>query len=375
MTRAKLMQGNEACVLGALAAGVSFFAGYPITPSTEITEVFSRKLPKAGGIFMQMEDEIASIAAVIGASCTGRKALTATSGPGFSLKQENIGFAAIAEIPCTIVNIMRVGPSTGMPTISSQGDVMQARWGTHGDHPVIVLSPNSVDEIYHEIIRGVGLSEKYRVPVIILIDEIIGHLRERVETDVDNGIKITDRKRPVPGEDFLPFENTGDGIPPFADFGMGYRYHITGLMHDEAGFPTINPEVVDKFVRRLNGKLDKHYDDIVKVAEVETADADILIVAYGCVSRSAEEATARMRKSGRKVGLMRPVTLWPFPEKEIYKAASGKKAVIVPEMNMGQFVREVERVFPDKDRVFPLNRVDGRIITPQQIIDLVEEIS
>ena len=374
MADAKLLAGNEASVFGALAAGVRFFAGYPITPSTEIANIFARELPKVGGKFMQMEDEIASMGAVIGASCAGMKAITATSGPGFSLKQENIGFASEAEIPCVIIDVMRYGPSTGLPTTSSQGDFMQARWGTHGDHAIIVIAPYTAREAYRETGRAVNLSEQYRIPVIILMDEIIGHLRERVEFKAEDIVTDAKRKGPTPGAPYLPYEETDDLIPPFADFGEGYRYHITGLIHDKTGFPTNDPETVDRVMRRMNGKLDRYRDEIVRVKYVDVEDADILIIAFGSVARSAEEVVRSMKKAGKRVGLLRPVTLWPFPDKEIRQAASGKRAVVVPEMNLGQMVREVERAIAGVAPIYPLNKIDGELITPHEIIDLIEEI-
>ena len=374
MADAKLLAGNEACVFGALAAGVRFFAGYPITPSTEIANIFARELPKVSGKFMQMEDEIASMGAVIGASCAGVKAITATSGPGFSLKQENIGFASEAEIPCVIINVMRYGPSTGLPTTSSQGDFMQARWGTHGDHAIIVTAPYTAREAYRETGRAVNLSERYRIPVIILLDEIIGHLRERVEFKEEDIVTDVKRKGPTPGVPYLPYEGTDDLIPPFANFGEGYRYHVTGLIHDETGFPTNDPETVDQVMRRMNSKLDRYRDEIVRVRYVDVENADILIIAFGSVARSAEEVVRSMKKAGKRVGLLRPVTLWPFPDREIRAAASGKKAVIVPEMNLGQMVREVERAVSGETPIYPLNKIDGQLITPHEISDLIEEI-
>ena len=374
MIQARLLQGNEACVRGALAAGVRFFAGYPITPSTDITELFSRELPRLGGRFIQMEDELSSIAAAIGASLTGTKSITATSGPGFSLKQENLGFAAAAEIPLVIINVMRGGPSTGMPTLPSQGDVMQARWGTHGDHPVIVTVPYVASEIYRETARAVNLSERYRVPAIVLLDETVAHVRERVLEEKLTTGAIADRKGPVPGKRYLPYEHTEDMVPPFAAFGSGYRYHMTGLTHDETGFPSVEAGELDRFQRRLNGKLEKHYEDIVRVSEIEVDDAEVVVVSYGSTARSAEDAVLRMRKEGIPVGLFRPITLWPFPERELESALSGARAVIVAEQNFGQMAREVERFVCDRKMVHRLNRVDGRMITPRQIEDMVKEV-
>ncbi len=372
MADIQLLSGNDACVLGALAAGVRFFAGYPITPSTEIANAFARELPKIGGLFMQMEDEIAGMGAIIGASCTGMKVITATSGPGFSLKQENIGFAALAEIPCVIINVMRYGPGTGLPTNPSQGDFMQARWGTHGDHPTIVIAPYTAREAYRETARAVNLAEKYRVPVIVLIDEILGHLRERVEFQDEDKVEEVSRKGPEPGKPYLPYGETGDGIPPFANFGEGHRYHITGLIHDERGFPTNNPVVVDRVMRRVHGKIEQHRRDIERTRFIETDDAEVLIVAFGSVARSAEETVRAMRKAGQAVGLIRPVTVWPFPYDDIRKAAEGKKAVIVPELNMGQMVGEVERAVAGQAPVIPMNRIDGLLITPRQIGETIE---
>ncbi|OPL12469.1 MAG: 2-oxoglutarate ferredoxin oxidoreductase subunit alpha [delta proteobacterium MLS_D] len=374
MAEAKLLSGNDACVQGALAAGVRFFAGYPITPSTEIANAFARELPGRGGIFMQMEDEIASMGAIIGASCTGTKAVTATSGPGFSLMQENIGYAAVAEIPCVIINVMRYGPSTGLPTSPSQGDFMQTRWGPHGDHPVIVIAPYTAREAYRETGRAVNLSERYRVPVIVLMDEILGHLRERVEFRDEDLVQEINRKGPDPDSTFLPYEYTEDGVPPFANFGTGYRYHITGLIHDETGFPTNNPVEVDRIMRRVNEKIELHRRDIARTQFVEVDDADILVVAFGSVARSAHEAVRTLRQEGKAVGMVRPVTVWPFPDEDIRKAAAGKKAVIVPEMNLGQMVREVERVVAGTVPVHALNRIDGLLITPQEMRDLIEDI-
>ena len=374
MAEAVLLSGNDACAQGALAAGVRFFAGYPITPSTEIANAFARELPRIGGVFMQMEDEIASMGAIIGASCTGMKAITATSGPGFSLKQENIGYAALAEIPCVVVNVMRYGPSTGLPTYPSQGDFMQARWGTHGDHPVIVIAPYTARETYRETGRAVNLAEKYRVPVIVLIDEILGHLRERVEFRDEDIVREVNRKEPESDKPYLPFQETEDGIPPFANFGTGHRYHITGLVHDETGFPTNNPVVVDRIMRRVHGKIERHREDIERTIFVETDDAEVLIVAFGSVARSAHEAVRVMRKTGKPVGLIRPVTVWPFPHKDIARLAQGKRAVIVPEMNLGQMVGEVERAIAGAAPVIPINRIDGLLIRPDEISDIIEEI-
>ena len=312
----QLIQGNRACTLGALAAGCRFFAGYPITPSSEIAEFMSRELPRLGGKFLQMEDEIASIAAVIGASVGGLKAMTATSGPGFSLMQENIGYAVVAEIPCVIVNVMRTGPSTGLPTSPSQGDVMQARWGTHGDHPIIALSPGSVLEAFEMTVTAFNFAERYRTPVILLMDEVVGHMRERVELPMVRPEEIVNREMPtVPPEWYEPFGNPASDVPPLAPFGEGYRYHITGLLHDARGFPTSRQDEVQSWLDRVFGKIDRHMDEIALWEEDGVEDALVAVVAYGSTARSARQAIKMARaRYGRKVGLLRLKTLWPFPE-------------------------------------------------------------
>ncbi len=372
---ARLMQGNEAVAEGALAAGVRFFAGYPITPSTEVAEIMAERLPKLGGKFIQMEDEIASIAAVIGASLAGVKAITATSGPGFSLMQENIGFAAMAEVPCVIVNVQRSGPSTGMPTAPAQGDVMQARWGTHGDHPVIVLSPSSVREAYDLAVRAVNLAEKYRVPVILLMDEVIGHLRERVVLPHPEELEIINRREPEesPG-DYHPYRAGDDGVPRPASFGTGYRYHVTGLAHDEKGAPTNDPATAEKLLRRLHDKLEKNIEDIITDDGKYLEDAEIVVLAYGACARPAKQAVKEARKQNIKAGLYRPVTIWPFPVRKLEKIAERAKYIIVPEMNLGQLRLEVERVVRGRVPVTGVNRVNGELIPPGDILAAIQEV-
>ncbi len=368
------IQGNAACALGAIAAGCRFYAGYPITPSSEIAEKMAAELPKVGGTFIQMEDEIGSMAATVGASLGGVKAMTATSGPGFSLKQENLGYAAITETPCVIVNVMRGGPSTGMPTRPAQGDIMQARWGTHGDHPVIVLAPHTVREIYEETIRAFNLAEALRVPVVVLFDEIIGHLVETVEIAQPAPEELVERKWAAgPREEYLPYAAGEDMIPAMARPGDGYRVHTTGLTHDERGFPTQDPEKVTAFMDRLLGKLERHRGLIERNELVETDDADVLILAIGTPARAAKSAIRELRAEGVKAGLFRPVTLWPFPEEAFRAAAAGRKAVIVPEMNMGQLVLEAERLVPEGVTVRGLNRYDGEAITPAMLVEAVKE--
>lgn len=372
---ARLMQGNEAIVEGALAAGARFFAGYPITPSTEIAEILSDKLPTLGGKYIQMEDELGSMAAVIGASLTGLKSMTATSGPGFSLKQENLGFAAMAEVPCVVVNVQRFGPSTGIPTAPAQGDVMQARWGTHGDHSIIALCPDSVQESYSLTVKAFNLSEKFRTPVIILTDEVIGHLRERVCLPQPGDLPVVNRKKPPAGlKDYKPYQPGEDGVPVVANFCEGYRFHVTSLVHDESGAPSTNPVVTDKLINRLHDKLMNNLDEIVLSESCQTDDAEIIIVAYGAVSRSARRAVKEARAEGVKAGLFRPITIWPFPEKEIASLSRKARAIIVPEMNMGQYRLEIERAAQGNTKVTGVNKVTGELITPSEILAAIKSL-
>lgn len=374
-SKIRLMQGNEACVEGAIAAGMKFYAGYPITPSTEIAELSAERLPLSGGKFMQMEDEIGGMAAVIGASLTGAKSMTATSGPGFSLKQEGIGYAAIAEVPCVIVNVQRGGPSTGMPTSPAQGDVMQARWGTHGDHPIITLTPSSVGETFDLTVKAFNMAERYRTPVILLMDEVIAHMREKVQLPALSEIEITDRKRPCCStEEYLPYRPDEDLISPMADFCTGYRYHVTGLIHDETGFPSNNGAEADKLIRRLSEKIELHKDEILLWEEENTKDAEIIILSYGCTARSSRSAMKTLRSEGIKAGIFRPITIWPFPEKRIRELAEKVKCIIVPEMNLGQLVLEVERICNNLIEVKRLNKVNGEMIYPDEIVKKIKEV-
>jgi len=372
-----LMQGNEACAHGAMYAGCTFFGGYPITPSTEVAEVLSNELPKVGGKFIQMEDEIAAMASVLGASLTGAKVLTATSGPGVSLKQELIGYACIAEIPCVIINVMRGGPSTGMPTGPGQSDVQQAKWGTHGDHATIALVPASVQEIFTETVRAFNLAEKYRMPVQVLYDEIVGHMRERIEFPEAGELEIINRTLPtVPPEQYKPYDTSFGDVPPLAAFGSGYRFHVTGLNKAQDGFPTTKAEYVDaeerRQVRKVEGEVARAQIELNE--EYLTEDADILVFAYGSTSRSARYAVNELRKEGIKAGLFRPITLWPFPEKRISALGKQVKAIIVPEMNLGQMNLEVERVVKGSCPVISIGRVDGEPLNPGQIIAQVKEV-
>lgn len=376
-TGPRLLQGNEACVEGALAAGLRFFAGYPITPSTEIAEICSLRLPQVGGTFLQMEDEIASMAAVCGASLAGLKAMTATSGPGFSLKQENLGFAAEAEIPCVVVNVQRVGPSTGMPTSPAQGDVMQARWGRHGDHEMVVLCPSSVMEAYTLTITAFNVAEELRTPVVLLMDEIVGHLREKVTLGSSQDLSVVNREKPsCPKEQYKPY-GAGQGrlpdVPPLAAFGDGYRFHVTGLTHGEDGFPTNNPKVGERQILRIVQKIASRRDELARFEEVSMEDAEVVVVAYGGTARSAKKAVRDARAEGIKAGLLRVITLWPFPETRVAKLREmGLKAVIVPEMNMGQYVLPVKRVIGDACPVIPLNKVAGQFIEPKDILEAIK---
>jgi len=375
MMKAELLQGSEACVKGAIAAGCKFFAGYPITPASEIAHGMAYEIPRIGGNFIQMEDEIASMGAIIGASLAGVKSMTATSGPGFSLMQENIGFASITETPCVIVNVMRGGPSTGVPTRPSQGDVMQARWGTHGDHPIIVLAPSSVVECYTLTIEAFSLSEKYRTPVIVLIDEIIIHMREKVRLPSAGEITLVERIKPTePPEWFIPYRDPGTGVPPMSAFGDGYRYHVTGLVHDERGYPTTRPDEVGPFIRRLFHKISRDINKLQWGDEYYTEDSTVNIIAYGSVARAALRAVKEARAEGMKVGLLKLQILFPFIRRRVTGLLERSNTVLVPEMNMGQISREVKRVNQGKCRVETLNIVTYEPISPQQILQKIKEI-
>jgi 2-oxoglutarate ferredoxin oxidoreductase subunit alpha len=372
LTGVHFMNGDIACAEGAIAAGCRFFAGYPITPATEIAEHLSQRMPETGGIYVQMEDEIASMAAIIGASYTGLKAMTATSGPGFSLMQENIGLAVMTEAPCVIVDVMRGGPSTGQPTMPGQQDVMQAKWGSHGDYEIIALSPSSVQEMFDLTVEAFNLSETYRVPTMLMADEVVGHMWERVVIPKGEDVRILNRKKPnVPREGYLPFMPGDDLVPPMACFGDGFSFHATGLTHDERGYPqTTNSEVQAKLVTRLCDKIRKNADKIVKVQDVMLEDADVVVFAYGIVARAALSAVRQARKEGIKAGLMRPITLWPFPESHVVQVAKNADAVVVPEMNCGQLVREVQRAAKSTEVVF-LPKLGEDPHTPMEILEAI----
>ncbi len=365
-----LLQGNEAVVEGALASGCSFFAGYPITPATEISEILSYRLPQTGGTFIQMEDEIASMGAVIGASLAGAKSMTATSGPGFSLMQENIGFACMAEVPCVVVDVMRAGPSTGNPTAPSQGDVLQARWGTHGDHPMIVLCVSTVLDCFEMTVRAFNFSEKYRIPVILLSDEIVAHTREAVVLPLPGDYEIINRTQPdSPPEWYVPYGDNTRGVPPMPAFGDGYRYHVTGLMHDTHGFPTTRSDETQALMERLHRKIRQDFRDIQITEAFMMDDADVAVVAYGSVSRSGRRAVLDARTAGIRAGLLQLKTLFPFPRKDVEEILKKCRGVVVPEMNMGQISREVKRVNNGYSLVKSYNRVDGQFITPGEILE------
>ena len=376
MAKAVLMQGNEAAVEGAIAAGMRFFAGYPITPSTEIAEQSALRLPQEGGKFMQMEDEISSIAAVLGASAAGMKAMTATSGPGFSLMQENIGYGAMAEIPCVIVDVQREGPSTGLATSPSQGDYMQARWGTHGDHPVIALSPSSVLETYTLIIRAFNLAEKYRTPVIFLMDEIVGHMREGVELPNPRDLIINRRKMSFHdgANKQCYFVPEGQYVPAMKPFGQGERYNITGIAHDVSGFPVNSNEIAGELVTRLLDKVEKNADDICRVEEYAMDDAETAVVCFGGTARAVMDAVLEARAAGRKVGMFRPITVWPFPEKLLKARLPQLKSILMVEHNHGQMLLEVQRTIAGALPVGFLGRVDGTVISPADILAKLEEM-
>ena len=371
---AKLLMGNEACAEGALAAGISFFGGYPITPSNEICEIMSNRLPSIGGKFIQMEDEISGMASIIGASIGGLKSMTATSGPGFSLMQENLGFASMAEVPCVIVNVMRGGPSTGLPTQPSQGDIMQARWGTHGDHVIIALCPSSVKEVFDLTITATNLAEKYRTPAILLIDEVIGHMREKVVLPQLESIEIIDRGKPTcPPEWYRPFEDNKSGVPLMATFGDGYRYHITGLTHDDMGFPTTKPDEVNALMQRHFRKIRQGFDDILLYENFLMEDATSVIVAYGAMYRTAKTAVLDLRKEGHKIGLLKLTTIWPFPKIAFENMPDQVEELFVPEMNMGQLFREVVRVNRGKRLTHKINKVTGELMTPEEIVYKIKQ--
>jgi len=370
------VQGNEACVEGALYAGVDFFAGYPITPSTEIAELLSARLPQKGGKFIQMEDEIASMCAIIGASLTGNKVMTATSGPGFSLKQEAIGYACMAEIPCVIANVQRGGPSTGNPTHVSQGDINQARWGTHGDHSIIALTASNHQDIFAITVEAFNLAETYRTPVILLLDEAVGHMREKLVIPETGALPIVDRLRTSLGKDvdYHPYLPREDGRLPMSDFGAEHRYNVTGLYHDMWGFPSNNPTVVNQLLRHLVDKIDNNVHAITRYKEHYLEDARYVLVSYGSSARSAIHLAEERREKGERIGVLELQSLWPFPTEIVRQKCARARAILVVEMNLGQVMAQVRAAVEKPRRVFLANRIDGKLITPQDIKKLLRVI-
>ena len=373
MSEEFFIQGNEACAKGAIKAGCRFFAGYPITPSTEVAETLARELPKVGGSFVQMEDEIASVGAIIGGSWGGTKSMTATSGPGISLMQENIGYAFITETPIVIVDVQRGSPSTGQPTMAAQGDMMQARWGSHGDYEPIALSPSSVQEFFDFTIRAFNLAEEYRTPVFVMADEIIGHMREKIT--VEEGIEIVARKMPEDKDNYLPFKNVENGTNPMPAFGEGFNIHVTGLTHDERGYPdTNNPDTHHNLVQRLCNKILNNKDKICSVQSESCEDADNVIVSYGAPVRSVVEAVQKARAEGKKLGYIKLDTPWPFPDEQVKELASNASDVFVVELNLGQMYYEVERVLDSSVNVHLIGKTGGLMPTPDEILSRINEM-
>jgi 2-oxoglutarate ferredoxin oxidoreductase subunit alpha len=374
LTGEHFIHGDAACAEGGIAAGCRFFAGYPITPATEIAERMARRLPEVGGVYIQMEDEIGSMAAILGASWGGVKAMTSTSGPGFSLMQENIGLGMMTETPCVVVNIQRGGPSTGLPTLVGQADVMQARWGSHGDYGTIALAPSSPQECFDLTVHAFNLSEIYRQPVLVLGDEVVGHMTEKVVIPRREDLKVVERGKPHQRpEEYLPFDTAGPMPAPMAVVGQGYHVHVTGLTHDERGYPVITADVQERNIRHLVDKIRKNADKIIRVDTVGLDDAQVVVVAYGCTARVGRQAVEDLRSRGHKVGLLRLVTLWPFPSSLIRSLAGRVKAFIVPEINYGQMAYEVERTAQGKAETVLMALMGGSIHTPEEIAEAVGE--
>ncbi|WP_028319539.1 2-oxoacid:acceptor oxidoreductase subunit alpha [Desulfobulbus elongatus] len=374
--KVRFVQGNEACVEGALYAGLSFYAGYPITPSTEIAELLAERLPARGGRFIQMEDEIASMCAIIGASLTGNKVMTATSGPGFSLKQEAIGYACMAEIPCVIVNVQRGGPSTGNPTHVGQGDINQARWGTHGDHNIIALTASNHQDVFAMTVEAFNMAETYRTPVVLLFDEVIGHMREKLLVPEPGELPLVERLRTsVPKDvDYHPYLPREDGRLPMSDFGGEHRYNVTGLYHDMWGFPTSNPKMVSELLRHLIDKIDNRVHEITRHKEHFLEGARYVLISYGASARSAIHLARERRARGERIGVIELQSLWPFPREMIREKCREAKAVLVVEMNMGQMLAQVRAAVADPEKVFLANRVDGKLIAPADIKQVLRVI-
>ena len=374
LTGEHFLNGDVACAEGALAAGCRFFAGYPITPATEIAEHMSKRLPQVGGVFIQMEDEISAMAAILGASCAGAKSMTATSGPGFSLMMENIGLGITMETPCVLVNVQRAGPSTGLPTLGAQGDMMQARWGSHGHYEIIALAPASPQEIFYQTITAFNLSETYRLPVLIMADEIVGHLSERVIIPDSSKIKLRSRPRPKGRKDrFLPYRPGANGVAPMAHAGEGYMVHYTGLTHDEKGYPVMTAEAQAEMVDRITGKIRKNLDRIIQVERYRLEDAEVALISYGISTRSSLAAVDEAREQGIKAGLLRLLTVWPFPEDMVRELAKRVKGLITVELNLGQIHLEVQRCAEGRAPVVLVGHAGGSVITPEEIVEKIKE--
>jgi len=372
----RFIQGNEVCVEAALYAGLNFFAGYPITPSTEIAEHLSLRLPQIKGRFIQMEDEIASVCAIIGASLTGCKVMTATSGPGFSLMQEGLGYAIMAEIPCVIINVQRGGPSTGLPTSVSQGDVGQALWGTHGDHAIIAMTASNHQDIFAMTVHAFNMAETYRTPVILLFDEVTGHMRERLVIPEPGEFPLVDRLRTSvkEGVDYHPYLPREDGRLPMSDFGGKHRYNVTGLAHDMWGFPSNNPSVVQGLLRHLVDKINNNSHNITRYNEYEMEDARTVLISYGSSARSALHVVKNRRARGERIGLLELQTLWPFPFGLVRQKCADAKYIVVVEMNMGQILQPVRMAVDNPEKVYLANRIDGVFITPTDIKNILRII-
>ncbi len=370
-----LIQGNEAVVEGAIAAGCKFYGGYPITPSSEVAEGMSKRLPQVGGKFIQMEDEIASMAATIGGSLAGLKSMTATSGPGFSLKQENIGFAVMTEVPCVIINVQRMGPSTGLPTSPGQGDMLQARFGSHGDSSIIAITPSNVKETFDLTVKAFNMAERFRSPVILLLDEIVGHMRQNVALPTKEEIEIVDRKRTnCNPEEYFPYEPDENLIPPIADYGTGYRFHTTGLYHDKTGFPKGQSPMIADLLHRLHNKILDYKDEVMMIEDKYLDDAEVVVLSYGGIMGSSIDAVERARKEGKKVGWVKLITIWPFADEYLLNLSKNVKKIIIPELNLGQIKREVERATCGNAEIIGLQRVDGDIIRPEEILAKIREV-
>jgi 2-oxoglutarate ferredoxin oxidoreductase subunit alpha len=376
LTGAHFLDGDQACCEGALAAGANFAAGYPITPSTEVVERFASRIPTVGGVFIQMEDELAASIAILGAAWAGARTFTVTSGPGFSLMMEHIGLAAMTEVPCVIVDVQRGGPSTGLPTLPGQADMMQARWGSHGDYEIIALCPNSPQESFDLMIDAFNLAEKYRVPVLFMMDECVGHMTEKVVIPPAEEIEIFPRRfTSLPPGEYRPYKPGPDLVPEMVKAGDGYRFHITGLTHDEQGYPAMNWRGQEKLVRRLVEKIRRHADEIVRYEEHDVEDAEVVVVAYGITSRVAQRSVQMARAEGIRAGLHRPTVVWPFPERRIRALAEKAKAFVVVEMNYGQMVHEVERCAGGKTRTVLVEHGGGSVHDPEQVLQAIREVA